>query len=224
MTVLIYYSFKLTTENAKLQAYLLKGEFNCLEVFVSQEGVGHTINIFQALMSSCVIFADNKLNAGLCMACVFTQAIHASVKSFNFFMQLRFDEGSYANKKIPYFVVTLISDILAAVVIVQRFYDLTDRIRIRASNFSTVTDGMSMNDEIIYQNQSSFLQRKYILREAIASQVYTVIKKIENYRDKGLEADNLELFKELNAARDALRGNQYSLSRVLFLYMSMSQH
>jgi len=191
---------------SKLQALLLKGDFNCLEITSTSYLPNHLVHILQAMMSAMALYADNKQNASLCMSCVFAQAIHGSFKSLYFFMQMRFDEGEYFYHKVGYFVFEIFTDMVVSVVAIQRFYDLTDRIRIRSSNFAVVTEGMSMNDEIIYQNQSSFLQRKHILREAIASQVYTVIQKMDNYRKKGLEVDHLELFKELHAAKDALSG------------------
>lgn len=71
-----------------------------------------------------------------------------------------------------------------------------------------------MNDEIIYQNQSPFLQRKYILRQAVASQVFRVIQKIERYTEKGIKPDYISIYRELHAAKQALKG----LHRIIKMY------
>jgi len=91
------------------------------------------------------------------------------------------------------------------VAVIQRYYDLTDRVRTRAKTVAANADeGGSMNDEIIYQNQSSFIRRKHILRQAVALQVYRIIQKIESCRKKGLELDKIELYKEIRAATLAI--------------------
>lgn len=202
-------------QNAKLQTYHLQGVFNCMEIVQNANAVQFLVEIFHALMSACVLFADTRANACLCMGFVFAQGVHTVYKGFQFFMHVRFLNGWEELSMGTTFLIILVADVVASIVVMQRFYDLTDRIRTRAKFVAANVDkGGSMNDEIIYQNQSPFLQRKYILRQAVASQVFRVIQKIERYTEKGIKPDYISIYRELHAAKQALKG----LHRIIKMY------
>ncbi|ODN03708.1 Mitochondrial intermediate peptidase [Orchesella cincta] len=201
-----YDSSMLLVEDAKMGLWLLEDDFNCLEIVSNVDWVDHMVNIFHALLSCSVLYVHNKNSAPLCLAWVFSQAAHMIFKIFQAFYNEKFEKEAYADLSRFYGLIRIILfDIIGAVLLLHKYYDLTDLFKTRARYFGTTdTSERSINDRIIYRNDSAYLQRKTILREATTAQTYAIIKKIGKHARQGIPVEPISLKREINAARLAL--------------------
>jgi len=96
-------------------------------------------------------------------------------------------------------------DVLCILIVLHRFYGLTDFLKLRNESISTKAySDRILNDQIIYKNSSVFLQRKHIVRQAAAMQTFSVIKKKEICDSKHVAFDPETEEAETVAARDIL--------------------
>ncbi|CAL8142209.1 unnamed protein product [Orchesella dallaii] len=201
-----YESSLLLLEDAKMTMWILEDDFNCLEIVSNVDYVDHMVNIMHALLSCSVLYVHNKNSAPLCLAYVFSQASHMVYKIFQFFYNEKFEKEAYSDlSRFHGLIRIILFDIIGTLLLLHKYYDLTDRFKARARYFGTTdTSERSINDRIIYRNDSSYLQRKTILREATTAQTYAIIKKIGKHQKQGIPVEPTSLKREIDAARMAL--------------------
>lgn len=206
-------------EDAKFDVLYLKDIYQCLKVVPSHDSVSHFVSIFHAITCVAVLHAKTLQTANLCWAFLIGTSLHSCFKVYEMLFNNRFEydepiRGFLHWRLIQLFVV-LIMQLLAVIVVLQRYYDLTARFQKRTHKFVTQTyEGRQLNDRIIYRNVSSFVQRKYVLRSCTALQIYNTVQKMQVYKKKLKKGEQVgeEVFnRDIRAAVVALKGNKKSL-------------
>ncbi|CAL8086591.1 unnamed protein product [Orchesella dallaii] len=183
-------SFGILVEDAKFDYLYLHDVYQCLKIIPSHDSASHIVSIFHAVTCVAVLHAKTLQTANLCWAFLLGTAVHACFKVYEVIFNERFDTGDPSEHSINLLRITqllfaLTMQLVAVLVILQRYYDLTARFKKRAHKFVTQTyEGRQLNDRIIYRNATSFVQRKYVLRSCTAFQIYSTVQRIQIYRKK----------------------------------------
>jgi len=124
-------SFLLLVEEAKMNLWLLEDDYNCLELVQSVDWVDHTVNILHALLSCSVLYVHSKNNATLCLAWVFSQAFHMIFKILQTFYNEKFEKVALKDlSRFKGLVFVVLFDIVGALLLFQKYYDLTDLFKV----------------------------------------------------------------------------------------------
>lgn len=148
--------------------------------------------------------------SSLCWAFVTATIVHGCSETFHFLWDIRFP---YKNdQKDMYMTVGLFIGfiafvILSCLVVIYRFYDMSDILHKRAFNAAaSIYTGRLLNEHVIYKNETDFLKKKYVLRQAQAIQIYGVVQQVEFYKQQGIEPNMDVINQEVKASCQMLKG------------------
>lgn len=121
-----------------MNAWLLQDDYNCLEIVPKVDWLDHTMNILHALLSAAVLYVHNRRNATLCLAWIGSQACHTMFKTFQYFYNLKFETKGLNNQSdgLILLIAIVLLDVFCALILLHKYYDLTDRFRVRFMNYA----------------------------------------------------------------------------------------
>lgn len=116
-----------------MNAWLLRDDYNCLEIVPKVDWLDHMMNIIHALLSAAVLYVNNRRNATLCLAWIGSQACHTMFKIFQYFYNLKFETSGRMTQsgELVFLVAIVLLDVFCALILLHKYYDLTDRFRVR---------------------------------------------------------------------------------------------
>jgi len=193
-------------QKAKLATLLVQDDFNCLQIGEVDTEMNVMFNIVIAFVSVCVLFASSLEFANILWLYVLLMIINIILHTFNYFYTYRF-ALTWRSKKTTRYIVQTIIQMFAIIMVVMRYYDMTNiMVKREARITSSVYGGRILNEQAFYQTESAFLQRKFTRRQATSNLIYGVINKIQMYRVRGFELEPKLLEAEVKAAISSFNG------------------
>lgn len=178
--------------------------------------MNHLFNIIHACTCVAVLFTEHLNTANVCWTYVVATLCHASCDTFQYMYNIRFpieSENVDSSETIGLFILYLSFMLLSTLIVIQRYYDMTNILQTRTTRFTaSLYTGRLLNEHIIYKNESSFLQKKYTLRQAQSLQIYGIVQKLEHYKQRGLEPDPTDIQDDVNEAIETLKGWHFFLN------------
>jgi hypothetical protein len=194
----------------------LDDDFNCLELGDTLAMASHLFNILHGVMCVAVLFATRLESANICWGFVLSQMALISFVCFSFVFSLRFPDGEKNTHFIASksrFGIFVCFGVFGVFMAIHRYYEITNIIQKRTARVtSSIYGGRLLNEQIIYQNESSFLQKKFILRQAMAHQIFGVVQKVQEMKDSsGRVATKEQILNHVQIAVDNLYGKKTNL-------------
>jgi len=164
---------------ARVHAQFVEGNFNCINDIHSGVYSAYILNMLQGGISIVLLFTRRKKAAVVFLAYIFIQIIHVMTEFIMIIYRLRMTTVSIFRWQDS-ITLCFVREVLVLIIIIagvlsamQRYYDLAGPVPERERRLHAQGYGKRfMNDQIIYRNAPSFLQRKFALRKATALQIF----------------------------------------------------